>query len=287
MEAVDIQAANNRLLERRERLRVTEDHTPSTRFAPRDVFPRCEHGNKRGYCKECLAREESVDEERRIKEEEHQAEEKKKRAEAEAYLFDHPDQVMQGIMPLKFIECSLDKFQGGEMAKKKCHEFVVEMIQEAKGVGILFTGATGSGKTHLAVAIVRELVRRGSPLTKMLAYGGVEFTTMPELLMEIRATYNSKRPDAETEADVVNRYAGCGLLVLDDLGAEKVSDFSITTLYLIIDRRNRELKPTVVTTNLTLEQIGAQIDERIASRLSEMKIVQIAMPDYRKKRAAV
>jgi DNA replication protein DnaC len=107
---------------------------------------------------------------------------------------------------------------------------------------------------------------------------------MPELLMEIRATYNVKKKDAPTEEEVVEKYSRCGVLVLDDLGAEKVTDFSITTLYLIIDRRNRDLRPTIVTTNLSLQEIGEKIDGRISSRLSEMKIVHLALPDYRKRR---
>ena len=88
----------------------------------------------------------------------------------------------------------------------------------------------------------------------------------------------------ETESDVLDKYSSCELLILDDLGSEKTSDFTIQSLYLIIDRRYRNLKPTIITTNLTLPEIGEKIDARIASRLSEMKVIEINMPDYRKKR---
>jgi DNA replication protein DnaC len=74
------------------------------------------------------------------------------------------------------------------------------------------------------------------------------------------------------------------LLVLDDLGAEKTTEFAITTLYIIIDRRIRDAKRTIITTNLSLKEIEDKLDARIASRLSGMQNVKISMPDYRKKR---
>lgn len=239
-------------------------------------------------------KEEQQEAERKRKEllEKREAEIKKKREEEDRELFNNPDPEMAKIVPLKFIPCSLTSFNGGSSAKKMCNEFIDAIIKNDKSIGLLFTGATGTGKTHLATAVTRELVRRGLSITKrgylptwgMSMIHGVLFTTMPELLMEIRATYNVKKKDAPTEEEVVEKYSRCGLLVLDDLGAEKVTDFSITTLYLIIDRRNRELRPTIVTTNLSLQEIGEKIDGRISSRLSEMKIVHLALPDYRKKR---
>jgi DNA replication protein DnaC len=73
-------------------------------------------------------------------------------------------------------------------------------------------------------------------------------------------------------------------LCLDDLGAEKTTEYAITTLYLIIDRRIRNEMQTIITTNLSLDEIEATLGARIASRLAEMKIIKINMPDYRKKR---
>jgi len=73
-------------------------------------------------------------------------------------------------------------------------------------------------------------------------------------------------------------------LIIDDLGAEKSTEFSITTLYIILDRRIRELKTTIITTNLSMSQIEEHLGARIASRLSEMKNIKINMPDHRKRR---
>jgi DNA replication protein DnaC len=75
-------------------------------------------------------------------------------------------------------------------------------------------------------------------------------------------------------------------LVLDDLGAEKDSEHALTTLYLIIDRRNRDELPTVVTTNYTPDEIESRLGARIASRLADMKTISLMkICDYRKRRA--
>lgn len=206
-----------------------------------------------------------------------------------------PERVMKSFIPKKFLDRSLENFIGSEAIKSMCNDYIMTFECEKSNYlygkrikepgSILFTGKTGCGKTHLAVAIIRELVKRAW-------IQDIRFITTPELLLEIRATFrpsvrkydDSGRCEADTEQDVLDKYSKCDLLLLDDLGSEKVSDFTIQSLYLVIDRRNRDLRPTIVTTNLSLEEIETQIDARMASRLADMKIVKLTMPDYRKKR---
>lgn len=135
---------------------------------------------------------------------------------------------------------------------------------------ILLRGNTGCGKTHLAVAMMQECRAPEQ-----------SFITVPELLLEIRSSFSG---GTEGEAEIIRRYSVAPLLVLDDLGAEQDTAYAITTLYLIIDRRNREDRKTIITTNLKMEEIEAAMGARIASRLSEMRIIGIGMPDYRKRR---
>ncbi len=166
-------------------------------------------------------------------------------------------------IPLKYYDATFDSFKGND-------KLVEALKQIAKSdEDIVLFGGTGSGKTHLAIAVMHYL-------------GRGHFTTVPELLLRIRSTF--KDGAREDEADVIRDLAGHELLVLDDLGAEKTTEYSITTFYLIIDRRIRDGKRTIVTTNLTLQGVEEKLDARIASRLSEMMNVKINMPDYRKKR---
>ncbi len=206
-----------------------------------------------------------------------------------------PEKVMKLFIPKKFLDRSLDNFTGAEEIKSICMEYIMGFECEVSKYlygkrirqpgSILFTGKTGCGKTHLAVSIVRELIKKAWEQD-------IRFTTAPELLLEIRATFkpnarkfnDSGQCEADTEQEVLDKYSKCGLLILDDLGSEKVSDFTIQSLYLVIDRRNRDLRPTIITTNLSLEEIETQIDARMASRLADMKVIKLNMPDYRKKR---
>ena len=71
-------------------------------------------------------------------------------------------------------------------------------------------------------------------------------------------------------------------LILDDMGAEKTSEWSIQTLYSIIDRRYRDEKQTLITSNLTLDEIAEKVGDRIASRIAGMcKVVEIKGKDRR------
>jgi DNA replication protein DnaC len=173
-----------------------------------------------------------------------------------------------GVSP-KYLQCRFDNFSGGGK--------IVDVLSQLTKTddSIVLTGQTGCGKTHLAVALLAEYpcVDATDPV----------FVTVPELLLKIRTCFGPKA--TLTEEEIINNYASCEVLVLDDLGAEKESEFVIVTLYLIIDRRNRYGRKTIITTNLSLPEIEEKLGARIASRLSEMKIIKINMPDYRKRRA--
>lgn len=193
---------------------------------------------------------------------------------------EHPEKVLSSWhIPKKHINSSFDNFQGGEVAKKICSEAV------KKRDSVFLTGFTGCGKTHLAVAMLRQKVENNPIELEPDRFYQDEtsciFVTAPELLLEIRQTFNNSNL---SEAKVVDKYTKVPLLVLDDLGAEKTTEWAESTLYIIIDRRNREEMWTIVTSNLELDDIERCLGARIASRLSDMKVVKLKLPDYRKKR---
>lgn len=184
-------------------------------------------------------------------------------------------------VPAKYLESDFMSFAGND-------KLVSELDKWSGGSVVLF-GNTGCGKTHLAVAMMKKSIsahihaeiERNSSQPKSYE---PRFKSAPELLLEIREAF---RPGAEeSEREIINRYCTADLLVLDDLGSEKTSEYSIATLYLIIDRRDRELMPTIITTNLSQKEIEEKLGARIASRLAGMRNYKINMPDYRKKRGA-
>lgn len=197
---------------------------------------------------------------------------------------DNPEKILMAWgIPAKHIRCSFDNFIGGDKAKEAC----IESSKKLKSV-ILY-GSTGSGKTHLAVAMLRRKVLASETVFEMPSYRGifsglpdVEFITVPELLLKIRSSYSNK--SEETEEELVDRYSKIGLLILDDLGSERPTEWAESTLYLIIDRRNRDEKWTIVTSNLSLDDIEQKLGARIASRLADMQVIKLSLPDYRKKR---
>lgn len=175
-----------------------------------------------------------------------------------------------GIMR-RYIDATVKNFVGNGKLIDKVNE-----LANAKAQDILICGPCGCGKTHIAAAFVRLLLE-----DHRIDVSGTCFLPVVDFLLQVKATFNS-RDDSELE--IIKRYARYRLLVLDDLGSEKPGEWAATTIYALIDRRYREDRPTLITTNLTLEQIEQQLGSRTASRLSQYTLINISMPDYRKKR---
>lgn len=186
-------------------------------------------------------------------------------------------------IPPKYRDCTLESFQGNDALVQVVREYA------RSGESIVLTGKTGCGKTHLAISALKAADITKLPIVHRHAVAGTWdsppakwFTTLPEVLLRIRDSFREKT--RESEADVVNFFSDIDCLVLDDLGAEKPSEFSVATILLILDRRIRNLRQTIITTNLEMQQVDEVFGARMASRMAEMKIVKINMPDFRKKR---
>jgi len=116
------------------------------------------------------------------------------------------------------------------------------------GVGLLFTGGNGTGKTHLAVAVLRELAER---------YGARgQFWDYHELMREIRNSYNPAT--ALTEYELLEPIIELEVLLLDDLGAWKMTDWMNDTLFFILNRRYLARRPTIITTNYPDRELSAR-----------------------------
>lgn len=128
-----------------------------------------------------------------------------------------------------------------------CKRFVDafdEMV--AKNQGLLMWGDVGTGKTHMAACIANALLGRGIP---------VVMTSLVKLLEVIQG-------GEDRESDIIARMNSAKLVIFDDLGAERSTDYALEKVYNIIDSRYRRKLPMIVTTNLTIEEMKEETDRR-------------------------
>ncbi|MFY0147848.1 ATP-binding protein [Bacillus cytotoxicus] len=174
----------------------------------------------------------------------------------------------------RFAECTFVSFlerTGSEMACKVARHYVNE-FEDWKGESLMIWGEPGNGKTHLAAAIANELTTKG--------YITV-FQSVPELLQRIRSTFNSE--NRENENRIMRALLECDLLILDDIGAEKATEWVEEKIFNIIDGRYRKKLPTLYTSNLKPKELQDQIGKRSYDRMIETSLtVENKATSYRR-----
>lgn len=164
-------------------------------------------------------------------------------------------------------------------ARFQAEGFVKEFVPGHTEAGLLFMGPSGVGKTHLAVAILRALLEKGVDCL---------FYDFRELLKAIQASFNPV--SQTTEMQVLTPVLEAEVLLLDDLGASKPSDWVLDTVGHIINSRYNDRRVTLITTNY-LDQppttseykLADRIGERMRSRLYEMcRVVPMEAEDFRR-----
>lgn len=160
----------------------------------------------------------------------------------------------------RFDNFKLDYYPGGigtsprrrmESVLDFCKTYATEFSQ--KSSSLLLYGHTGLGKTHLSLAIAGKAVEDGY---------GVIYSSAQNLFNKLEKE-KFGRSDGNTEENILD----CDLLIIDDLGTEFTTQFTISALYNIVNSRELEGKPTIISTNLTPEQLLSTYSERIASRI--------------------
>lgn len=108
------------------------------------------------------------------------------------------------------------------------------------------------------------------------------FVSFPELCVKLQESW---RDGGDGPMKIINNLADVPLLILDDVGAEKTTDFSLQSAYLLFNKREQNEMPIFGTSNLTVDEIGRKLDDRIASRIRGMcDVVNIGGDDQRGKR---
>lgn len=135
-----------------------------------------------------------------------------------------------------FVTDTQGRKEAYETAKAYAYNFAE---YKANGDGIYIEGTNGTGKTHLAVAIALKLIYEDKI--------PVICKTAGDLLLDIKRTFNDN--STVDEAQVLDIYKQVDLLIIDDLGKEQCSDWSMSMLYSILNDRYEEMRPTIITTN--------------------------------------
>jgi DNA replication protein DnaC len=126
------------------------------------------------------------------------------------------------------------------------------------GRGLWFVGPVGTGKTTLAMLVSKAALKGGR---------SVAIYSLPRLLNEIRDTHRAERSHVE----LLDRLTAVDLLHIDDVGAERSTDWVLEELYSIVNARYEDQRSIVITTNISdRDELCAQITERTVSRLTEM-----------------
>jgi DNA replication protein DnaC len=177
--------------------------------------------------------------------------------------------ISSAAIPRRYLHCLLENFyardnHGLASARRTASEFVDCWPGNEKG--LLFMGGCGVGKTHLAVAILLEIIDQEKP-------GKLVFRNFQDLIQEIHASFDTDQTPRKSE--LLRPLIEADLLVLDELGSQKPTSFVQDTLYYLINSRYNEDRITIFTTNYldqhsSEESLENRIGKRLRSRLHEM-----------------
>lgn len=159
-------------------------------------------------------------------------------------------------------EAGITYYQNAQKALKAAKAFAEAFAAgNYHGPGLVFTGPVGSGKTYLACAIANYVIAKGKQ---------VLFSVVPDLLDEIKATYDRTNPNAIDEMAILDGARNVELLILDDLGVHNYTEWTVNKIYSIINYRANHQLPIVITTNLNLAELDTYLGERTTSRILQL-----------------
>jgi len=173
----------------------------------------------------------------------------------------------------RFCLRTFDNFKGYDpitiKAKTKALDYVKhieEYLETGKNLVIEGSGKVGTGKTHLACAVAQGVMQKGIP---------AQFINVVSMIAEIKENFD------------ISKFVDVELLIIDDLGKEKGTEWVCETIYGIINKRYEQMKPTIITTEKRMSEMTSHYEEKgraILSRISEdFSLIQLNGEDYRKK----
>ncbi|HKF83953.1 MAG TPA: ATP-binding protein [Solirubrobacterales bacterium] len=176
---------------------------------------------------------------------------------------------ISSVIPPRYRGASFDRPPVSDMARDLQTKIAVNEVRAyvedldvrlREGRGLWLFGDTGTGKTTLAMLISKAALEAGRT---------VAIYSLPKLLARIRRTYDSE-PGGDSYLSFFERLTSVDLLHIDDLGAEKRSDWVLEQLYALVNERYEAERSILITTNLPHPELEEQIGSRTVSRLTQM-----------------
>jgi len=173
------------------------------------------------------------------------------------------DALVKADIPERFTFATLGNYQqindGAKNAVESCRRFIADYRNvQREGSALFLCGGVGTGKTHLAVALLKELLE-----TEKI-HSGIYTTTM-RMIRDIRSSY---KPGAlKTEDELIKKYVATGLLVLDEIGVQGNTENERMLLFDVINGRYEKGGPMVLVSNLEIKLVEQYLGERAFDRL--------------------
>lgn len=167
-------------------------------------------------------------------------------------------------IPARFEACTLQNYEpvndDARRALKVCQAYASRWPERLqKGGGLVMCGKPGTGKNHLALAIARHAITEHQ--------SSAVFTTALKIAREYKSTWS--KGSVKTEDDVIRYFTRPDLLIIDEIGVQFGSDAEKLIMFEIINTRYERMKPTILISNQTKEELAAFIGERVIDRMND------------------
>lgn len=167
-------------------------------------------------------------------------------------------------VPDRFASCTLDSYlpdgKDSERALRVCQAYATRWADRLKqGGGLVMCGKPGTGKNHLALSIAKHVIREHQ--------SSAVFTTALKIAREFKSTWSKSA--TRSEDDVIRFFTKPDLLIIDEVGVQFGSDAEKLILFEIINTRYERMKPTILISNQTKDELAAFISERVIDRMND------------------